>query len=78
MAAALGVKPVGKIVAKTPSNKAATFDVGFVDSIGVGGAVLTDVPVAIAPQLDVGLLGQDFFASYDVTIRRDVIEFHVR
>lgn len=78
MAAALGVKPVGKVTAKTPSNKAATFDVGFVDSIGVGGAVLTDVPVAIAPQLDVGLLGQDFFASYDVTIRRDVVEFHVR
>lgn len=78
MAAALGVKPVGKILAKTPSNKAAAFDVGFVDSIAVDGAVMTDVPVAIAPQLDVGLLGQDFFASYDITIRRDVVEFHVR
>ena len=78
MAAALGVRPVGKVLAKTPSHKAAAFDVGFVDSIAIEGAVMTDVPVAIAPQLDVGLLGQDFFANYDVTIRSDVVEFHVR
>ncbi len=78
MAAVLGVRPVGKVIAKTPSDKAAAFDVGFVDSIAVGGAVMTDVPVAIAPQLDIGLLGQDFFASYDVTIRSNVVEFHVR
>lgn len=78
MASALGVRPIGKVLAHTPSQKAAQFDVGFVDSISVSGAVLTDVPVAIAPQLDIGLLGQDFFSSYDVTIRSNVVEFHVR
>lgn len=78
MAAALGVKRVGKVLAKTPSNRVAAFDVGFVDSIGVGGIVKSNVNVAIAPQLDIGLLGQDFFDNYDVTIRSNVIEFHQR
>lgn len=78
MATALGVVPVGKVLAKTPSDKAAEFAVGFVNSVGIDSAVVRDVPVAIAPQLDVGLLGQDFFANYDVTIKRDVIEFHIR
>jgi hypothetical protein len=32
--------------------------------------------VAIAgEELETGLLGHDFFGNYDVTIRRDVIEF---
>jgi gag-polyprotein putative aspartyl protease len=78
MAASLGVVPVGKILAQTPSQKAVEFPVGIVDSVAVGGAVVTDMPVAIASQLEVGLLGQDFFRNYDVTIRSDAIEFHVR
>jgi aspartyl protease family protein len=54
------------------------FDVGLVQSINVAGAVTDNVAVAIAPALDIGLLGQDFFGQYDVTIKEDVVEFRER
>jgi clan AA aspartic protease (TIGR02281 family) len=78
MATALGVRAVGKVIASTPSNQSAEFDVGFVNTINVGGVVVRNVRVAIAPELEVGLLGQNFFGNYDVTIRSNVVEFHVR
>ncbi|MBW4681169.1 MAG: retroviral-like aspartic protease family protein [Microcoleus vaginatus WJT46-NPBG5] len=78
MASVLGVRPEGSMTADTPSAKAVTFPIGRVDSMEVGGAVVNNVPVAIASQLDIGLLGQDFFGGYDVTFREDVVEFHSR
>lgn len=80
MAAALGVVPVGKMRASTASHKAQEFDVGFVDSIVVGGAVATDMAVAIAPALpdEIGLLGREFSGRYIVTISDEAIEFRVR
>lgn len=79
-AAALGVVPVGKAKANTASARAVEFPIGYVDSISVGEAVVTDVPVAIATSVDleIGLLGHDFFGDYDVTIKRDVVEFRPR
>lgn len=76
-AAALGVVPVTTAKANTASAKAVEFPIGYVDSIEVGGAVATHIPVAIAPSpaLETGLLGHDFFHNYDVTFKRDVIEF---
>lgn len=80
MAAALGVVTVGKARANTASDRNVEFAVGNVRSIEVGGAVVNNIPVAIAPaaNLDMGLLGQDFFSNYDVTIKRDVVEFRPR
>jgi clan AA aspartic protease (TIGR02281 family) len=80
MASALGVVPIGKARANTASDRDVEFAVGKVRSIEVGGAVINNVPVAIAPaaNLDMGLLGQDFFSNYDVTIKRDVVEFRSR
>ena len=80
MASALGVVPVGKAKANTASDRNVEFDIGYINSIEVGGAVIENVPVAIAPSadLEIGLLGQDFFSNYDVTIKRDVVEFHTR
>ncbi len=77
---ALGLVPVAKAKANTASAKAVEFPIGYVNSIQVGGAVVKDVPVAIAPAsvLETGLLGHDFFGNYDVTIRRDVVEFRPR
>lgn len=77
MASVLGVVPIGKARANTASDRNVEFAIGNVDSIEVGGAVISNVPVAIAPTdiLDMGLLGQDFFRNYDVTIKRDVVEF---
>ena len=77
---ALGLVPVAKAKANTASAKAVEFPIGYVDSIQVGGALVKDVPVAIAPAsvLETGLLGHDFFGNYDVTIKRDVVEFRPR
>ncbi|WP_009634189.1 retropepsin-like aspartic protease family protein [Synechocystis sp. PCC 7509] len=80
MAAVLGVVPIGRATANTASDRNVEFSIGKVNSIEVGGAIVKNVPVAIAPtaNLDIGLLGQDFFSNYDVTIKRDVVEFRPR
>ncbi|HEY9860863.1 MAG TPA: retropepsin-like aspartic protease [Candidatus Obscuribacterales bacterium] len=79
MAIAMGIKPVTKALVDTASQKGVEIPVGFVDSIEVDGAVARNVSVAIAgPDLGTGLLGHDFFGNFDVTIRRDVVEFRVR
>lgn len=78
MAAVLGVIPTGRGLADTPSEKNVEFDLGEIISINVGGAVASNLTVAIAPALEVGLLGQDFFGEYDVTIKENVIEFRSR
>ncbi|MGJ3252963.1 MAG: retropepsin-like aspartic protease family protein [Elainellaceae cyanobacterium] len=79
MAAALGVVPVGQTRVATASTSGVTFLLGRVNSVEVDGAVSRNVVVAIAgPELSTGLLGHDFFGNYDVTVRRDVVEFRER
>ncbi|MGH1394207.1 MAG: retropepsin-like aspartic protease family protein [Trichormus sp.] len=76
MADALGVIPVGKAKANTASSKGVEFPIGYVDSMTLGGVRVNRVPVAIAgAELETGLLGHDFFGNYDVTIKRNVVEF---
>ncbi|GAX37158.1 retropepsin-like aspartic protease family protein [Nodularia sp. NIES-3585] len=76
MANALGVVPVGIAKANTASARTVEFPIGYVDSMAVAGVKVNKVAVAIAgEQLETGLLGHDFFGNYDVTIRRDVVEF---
>ena len=76
IAAALGVVTVGKAKANTASAKAVEFPIGYLDSLEAGGLIVNKVPVAIAgTELETGLLGHDFFGNYDVTIKRNVVEF---
>lgn len=76
MASLLGVIPVGKAKANTASSKAVEFPIGYVESMSLGGVRVNRVPVAIAgAELETGLLGHDFFGNYDVTIKRNVVEF---
>ncbi|ALF53526.1 hypothetical protein ACX27_12840 [Nostoc piscinale CENA21] len=76
MANALGIIPVGKAKANTASSRAVEFPVGYVDSMAISGVRVNRVPVAIAgTDLETGLLGHDFFGNYDVTIKRNVVEF---
>lgn len=76
MANSLGIVPVGKAKANTASSRAVEFPVGYVDSMALGGVKVNRVPVAIAgTELETGLLGHDFFGNYDVTIKRNVVEF---
>ncbi|MEP6514569.1 retropepsin-like aspartic protease family protein [Microcoleus vaginatus] len=78
MATALGVRPVRTIRAGIADGSVVEFPIGLVRSIRVGGAVIQNVEVAIAKQMPIGLLGHDFFGNYDVTIKKDVVEFYVR
>jgi clan AA aspartic protease (TIGR02281 family) len=77
---ALGLVPVATARANTASAKAVEFPIGYVNSIEVGGVVVRHIPIAIAPAsvLETGLLGHDFFGNYDITIKRDVVEFRSR
>lgn len=79
MAEALGVVPVKTVKVDTASGVGVAFPVGYVQSIAVDGAVANKVLVAIGgPEQDIGLLGHDFFGNYDITVKRDVVEFHRR
>jgi aspartyl protease family protein len=78
MASALGVRPVRTGRAGIADGSIVEFPIGVVRSIRVGGAVIQNVEVAIAKQMQIGLLGHDFFGNYDVKITKDVVEFYVR
>jgi predicted aspartyl protease len=76
MATALAVIPVGTARANTASSKAVQFPIGYVNSMEVEGVKINKIAVAIAgAELETGLLGHDFFGDYDITIKRDVVEF---
>jgi aspartyl protease family protein len=78
MANKLKVKPFTSIKAQVADGSVVLFPIGFVESIGVNGATVNRLPVAIAPQIQLGLLGNDFLNSYDVKIKRDTIELYQR
>lgn len=78
MASLLGVRPVRTVRAGIADGSVVEFPIGMVRSIRVGGAAIQNVEVAIAKQMQIGLLGHDFFGNYDVKIKKDVVEFYVR
>jgi predicted aspartyl protease len=79
MASALGVRVIGKAKVDTASDRGVEVPLAFVKSISVGGASVKGIVVAIGNSaLEVGLLGHDFFGDYDVTVKRDVVEFRSR
>lgn len=78
MAKRLQVEPVDSVTSVVADGSKVTFDLGYVKSIAVNGAVVRDIPVAIAPRMAIGLLGHDFFGNYDVQIKQDVVEFRPR
>ena len=79
MAAMLRLVPVAKLKFDTASAKGIELQLGKVHTMEVNGATAQGLLVAIAgPQLETGLLGHDFFGKYDITIKRDVVEFRVR
>jgi predicted aspartyl protease len=76
MANVMGVIPVGKAKANTANSKSVIFPIGYVSSMEVGAVKVNRTAVAIAgSELETGLLGHDFFGNYDITIKRDVVEF---
>lgn len=78
MASEMGVKEIGRTTFST-ANGTMSAPLGYVGSVGVGGAIVKDIIVSINPTMrDFGLLGHDFFSNYDVTIKQDVVEFRQR
>lgn len=78
MLSALGLQPHGKINVRTPSDRNAEMAITRVKSIQVGGITASNLEVAVAPSLEIGLLGQNFFGGYDIIIRSNQVEFHKR
>ncbi|MBV6625340.1 MAG: retroviral-like aspartic protease family protein [Rivularia sp. (in: Bacteria)] len=78
MANALQLKPSGTLQASIADGSVIKLKTGQVKSIGVGGAKVNNVRVAIAPNADTGLLGHDFFGNYDVKIGKNMIELYRR
>jgi aspartyl protease family protein len=81
MARALGITPahfVDRVTVST-ANGTAQFPIVYLNSIEVGGLSSNRIRVAIAgPDMDMGLLGQDFLQKYDVILRSRQIEFSQR
>jgi predicted aspartyl protease len=78
MAQALQIRPVGVMNAGIADGRVVQFPVGVVRSMAVNGLITQNMQVAIAPQMEIGLLGHDFFGNYDLKIKRDVVEFYPR
>lgn len=77
MAESLGVTPVAFAKVSTPSDRNVRIPIGYVNSIEVNGIAARDILVGITPALSTGLLGHDFFRDYEVTVKRNVVEFRV-
>lgn len=77
MAKTLKIKPEGSIQMQSASD---TIYVpwSWVNSVKTGGIKSKQVAILISPSMDMGLLGQNFFGIYDVTIKEKVVEFRER
>ena len=78
MAKKLRVNHTESVWVSTPSNDYFKMSSGYVYSVGVAGITQKNSRVITSPSLDMGLLGQSFFNHYDITIKRDVVEFRER
>jgi aspartyl protease family protein len=81
MASALGITAahiIDSITVKT-ANGQTNMPIVYLSSVSVAGLTTKQVPVAIAgPDMEIGLLGQDFLQRYDVNLRSNHIEFRDR
>ncbi|ELS04377.1 putative aspartyl protease [Xenococcus sp. PCC 7305] len=78
MAKTLKIKPLGILPFQTASNNRIHFEIGSVTSVTAGGIISKDLDIAISPSMDIGLLGQNFYNQYDITIKYGTIEFRRR
>ena len=78
MAQKLKVNHTQTVWVSTPSSERFKMPAGYVYSVGVGKLTKKNRFVITSPSMDMGLLGQSFFGSYDITIKSDVVEFRER
>jgi aspartyl protease family protein len=78
MAAAIGVKKERQIAANTAGGVVPAY-LGRVRSIEAGNLAHQDLVIGISDYIEgLGLLGQDFYGDFDVTIKQDVIVLQPR
>ncbi len=75
LASTLGIVPVGTGRIRTASDRQVRMPIGYAQSLRVGPRTAHNVPVVLNEAMDIVLLGQDFLANLEVTIRRDTVEF---
>lgn len=79
MASALRLQPIGVTNGTIADGSVVQLPVAYVKSMEIDGRIMKKVLVAIAPaSREMGLLGQDFFEGYDITIKQDFVEFSRR
>ncbi|MEH2363500.1 retropepsin-like aspartic protease family protein [Nostoc sp.] len=78
MASTLELQATGTMQAQIADGSEVEFPTSKVKSIAVGGVTANNLQVAIAPKASIGLLGHDFFGSYDIKILEKEVEFHHR
>ncbi len=79
MADSLKVVPYGRGTVKVADGREVEVQAGIVGSISAGGLEFKQFTVVIAPpEAEIPLLGQDFFGSYDMTVKEKLVELRVR
>ncbi|NEP57318.1 MAG: aspartyl protease [Symploca sp. SIO2G7] len=79
IAATLQLEPIEFKAVGIADGSIVALPVALADSIEINGRFKSKVKVAIAPPaMPIGLLGQDFYVGYDVTIKENIIEFRRR
>ncbi len=79
MANELGVVPTGVIQAQVADGRIVEKAAGHVQSVDVGGAKAENLQISVAPPaMDIGLLGNNFFAQYNVTFEQEWVVFQER
>ncbi|MGD1857475.1 MAG: TIGR02281 family clan AA aspartic protease [Leptolyngbyaceae cyanobacterium] len=78
MANELDIEIVGQTSVATASSRQAVVDVGYVKSVQVGNVSQTNLPVSIGDAVPIGLLGNDVYKDFDVTLQVNSVEFRPR
>jgi hypothetical protein len=84
MAQALNLESQGTAIVTIADGSQVEVNIGVVQSVQVGNLMVGEIPVGIAAPgaeeglKNRGLLGQDVYGNYDITIKQDVIEFRPR
>jgi predicted aspartyl protease len=76
IAATLNLKPVSTTTVVIADGSAVELPVVVVESMEINGRIKRKISATIAPNMPIGLLGQDFFEGYDFMIKENAIEFH--
>jgi predicted aspartyl protease len=74
----LGIEAMGDRRFSTTSDRTVSMAITRINQVEAGGVVKKNIIAGVSKVLELGLLGQDFYRHYDISIKRDVIELRSR